>query len=64
MSWDRGLSGLPVQAAPQPSQTAHRSGAEADPGSAPQEPQAGYGGAVAPAAAAGPGGCEGGAPQM
>ena len=43
--------GLLVPAAPQPPKSAHRSGAQADPGS--QESYAGHGGAVAPAAATG-----------
>ena len=39
--WNRGIPGLPVPAAPQPSQPAHRSGTQADPGHAPQEPHLG-----------------------
>ena len=47
---DGGVPGLPVSAAPQSSQPAHRSGAEADPGHAPPESYHGHGGTVAPAA--------------
>ena len=49
---DTGVISLPVPAAPQPSQSAHGSGVEADPGHAPQEPPPRHGGAVAPSAAA------------
>ena len=35
------IPGLPVPAAPQPSKPAHRSGAEADPGYAPRNPNLG-----------------------
>ena len=53
LGWERGIPGLPVPAAPQPSQPAHRRGAEADPGHAPPQSRLGHGGAVAPAAEAG-----------
>src|SRR5699024_9018353 len=46
------IPGLPVPAAPQPSKPAHRGGDEADPGHAPPQSESGYGGVVAPAAAA------------
>ena len=47
---DRAVSGLPVPAAPQPSQPAYGGGAEADSGHAPQEPPPRHGGTVAPSA--------------
>ena len=47
------VSVLSVQTSPQPSQPAHRGGAEADPGYAPPQSKPWYGGAVAPPAAAG-----------
>ena len=53
LGWNRGIPGLPVPAAPQPSQPAHRSVTQADPGHAPQEPPPRHGGTVAPAAVAG-----------
>ena len=49
LGWNGRVFGLSVQTAPQPSQPAHRGGAEADPGHAPQESKAGHGGTVAPA---------------
>ena len=52
LGWHTGVIGVPLPAAPQPSQPAHRGGAEADLGHAPEKSQVGYGGAVAPAAAA------------
>lgn len=45
------VPGLPVQAAPRPSQPAHTGGAEADPGHASPQPKPGYGGAVVSPAA-------------
>lgn len=53
LGWERGIPGLPVPAASQPSQPAHRGGAEADPGYAPPQSKPGHGGTVAPAAEAG-----------
>ena len=50
---DTRVIGLPVPAAPQPSQPAHAGRTEADPGYALQESTAGHSGVVAPAAAAG-----------
>ena len=48
LGWEHGLPGLPVSASPQSSQPAYRSGAEADPGYAPQRSQTRYGGTVVP----------------
>ena len=53
LGWNGGVFGLSVQTAPQPSQSAHRGGDEADSGHAPPQSKSGYGGAVAPAAATG-----------
>src|SRR5699024_12173963 len=50
VGWERGISGLPVSAASQPSQPAYGGRAEADPGYAPPQSKPGHGGTVAPAA--------------
>ena len=52
VGWNSGFFGLPVPAASQPSQPAHRSGAEADPGYAPQESCSWHDRTVAPSEAA------------
>lgn len=44
---------LPVQAAPQPPQSVHRDGVEADPQYAPPQPKPGHGGTVASSTSAG-----------
>lgn len=51
LGWDGAVPGLPVQAAPRPPQSTHRSGTEADPGYASPQSGPGHGGAVASAAA-------------
>ena len=50
LGWNGAVPVLPVPAASQPSQPAHGSRAEADPGHAPPQSKPGHGGTVAPAA--------------
>ena len=51
LGWDGAVPGLPVQAAPRPPQSTHRSGTEADLGYASPQSGPGHGGAVASAVA-------------